>query len=258
MVYHKRVLAVASKIKREYDTEVKPHRKLAIRGNGYQRGADVRNLQQSVNYLIDHGWAYTEVKKLSTDGVYGRNTDAQVRRMAQAMGVILIRGITEYVQKIICRDIWRTRAQHKRAEKWKRKNTGSRGRALVLYRACLKISNQHRSYVYGGGHGPLFRNFTSHGGLDCSSSTGYGLWLAKIWDQPYAVTSGQMAHMFEPGPGKYITIYANADHVWIRFRGLGRYWRFDTSPWGSGGDGPRMRITPRSTRGFVARHPKGL
>lgn len=249
---------MATKMTRRYDTEIEPHRTLAVHLSGYQRGNDVKYLQRSVNYLLDHGWEYTSVKRLSVDGIYGKNTDAQARRMAQAMGIKLIRGITPYVQKILARDAWRTRAQKKRAENWKRKNTGDRARALDLYRACLKISNQNRNYIYGGGHSLPFKYFTAHGGLDCSSSTGYAFWLAHIWSEFAAVTSGQMAHMFEPGPGKWVTVYANNDHVWIHFRGLGRYWRFDTSPWGSGGNGPRMRITPRSTRGFVARHPKGL
>lgn len=55
----------------------------------------------------------------------------------------------------------------------------------------------------------------------------------------------------EEGAGNWITVYANAGHVFVVIAGL----RFDTS--GSGESGPRWQ-SGRSTAGFVARHPAGL
>lgn len=137
---------------------------------------------------------------------------------------------------------------------------GVRGKVLArkLYDECVKVSNQGRSYRYGGGHGLAFSHYTSRMPLDCSSATGYGLRLAGLFPQPEPVVSGTMAHMWEHGKGRYVTIWANSYHVWIQFHGLGRFWRFDTSPWGSGSLGPRMRVGSRPTRGFTPRHPKGL
>jgi hypothetical protein len=56
----------------------------------------------------------------------------------------------------------------------------------------------------------------------------------------------------KPGPGKWVTIFANAGHAWMMVAGL----RFDTS--GLRIDGSRWTAQSRSTAGFVLRHPPGL
>jgi hypothetical protein len=54
------------------------------------------------------------------------------------------------------------------------------------------------------------------------------------------------------GPGKHVTIYANAGHMYMVVNGR----RFDTSArWQTGS---RWTSTARSTAGYVARHPAGL
>jgi hypothetical protein len=54
----------------------------------------------------------------------------------------------------------------------------------------------------------------------------------------------------EAGPGTWITLYANADHVYMVVAGL----RFDTS----GAHPSRWQIEPRSSAGFTVRHPTSL
>jgi hypothetical protein len=132
-----------------------------------------------------------------------------------------------------------------------------RQRAKELYHECLRISNQGRAYVYGGGH-TNFHNINSWQGLDCSSSSSYALWNAKLFAIDHAIVSGQFGNYFQAGRGRFVTIWYNPKHCWIQFHGLGKYFRFDTSPWGSGGRGPRMRVGPRPSTGFKACHPKGL
>jgi hypothetical protein len=67
-------------------------------------------------------------------------------------------------------------------------------------------------------------------------------------------------HFGEPGPGRWITIYANSGHVYVIVAGL----RFDTSGYDSPGapnageSGPRWRLGPRPSTNFVVRHPAGL
>ena len=56
----------------------------------------------------------------------------------------------------------------------------------------------------------------------------------------------------EPGPGKWITVYANAGHAFMVVAG----WRFDTVALASGGT--RWSQTMADTSGFVVRHPPGL
>ena len=56
----------------------------------------------------------------------------------------------------------------------------------------------------------------------------------------------------EPGPGKWITIYANATHTYMVIAGL----RWDTVGDASG-TGPRWHAEPPYPEGFVVRHPAG-
>jgi cell wall-associated NlpC family hydrolase len=101
-------------------------------------------------------------------------------------------------------------------------------------------------YVWGGGHGSFVDS-----GYDCSGSVSYALAAAGLLDAP--LVSGQFAKWGSPGPGKWITIYANGGHVFMYVAGL----RFDTS----GRDGPfgsRWQTAPRSLAGFEVRHPTGL
>jgi hypothetical protein len=64
-----------------------------------------------------------------------------------------------------------------------------------------------------------------------------------------------------PGPGKWISIYANSDHVWIVIAGRA----FDTSHYGGPGiptgSGPRWLDQPTGNlddgASYVVRHPAG-
>ena len=55
-----------------------------------------------------------------------------------------------------------------------------------------------------------------------------------------------------PGPGRWITVYANSGHAWMQVAG----WRFDTVTLGGGGT--RWSQGGGEFDGFVARHPPGL
>jgi cell wall-associated NlpC family hydrolase len=101
-------------------------------------------------------------------------------------------------------------------------------------------------YVWGGGHGSF-----QDSGYDCSGSVSYALAAAGLLDRPLA--SGPLMSYGDPGPGRWITIYANAGHVFMFVAGL----RFDTSG-RNGPRGSRWQTGPRTLNGFVARHPPGL
>jgi hypothetical protein len=127
-----------------------------------------------------------------------------------------------------------------------------------FYAECKRISDAGGTYVYGGGHGGSLSSLTSGQGLDCSSSTSLALYRAGMFDGSSAITSGVFAQTWgEPGRGDRFTVWANAGHVWTQFHGIGNASRFDTSPYGSGGRGPRLRFTPRPTDGFTPRHWPG-
>jgi cell wall-associated NlpC family hydrolase len=99
-------------------------------------------------------------------------------------------------------------------------------------------------YLYGGGHGG-FKDTA----YDCSGSVSYALAAAGLVTSPMA--SGPFMSWGEAGPGRWITVYANAGHAFMVVAG----WRFDTSNLGSG---TRWTRAMRGTGGFVARHPPGL
>ncbi|HVW46792.1 MAG TPA: hypothetical protein VHA76_07055 [Solirubrobacterales bacterium] len=117
--------------------------------------------------------------------------------------------------------------------------------------AVQKVINQAntivgRPYVWGGGHA----GFYSYG-YDCSGSVSFALFGGGLIPEP--LTSGALEGWGEPGPGKWITVYANADHTFMEIAGL----RWDTVG-DARGTGPRWHLEPTSTAGFVARHPPGL
>jgi len=103
-----------------------------------------------------------------------------------------------------------------------------------------------RPYVWGGGHA----SFYSYG-YDCSGSVSFALFGGGLIPEP--LTSGALEGWGAPGPGKWITVYANAGHTFMEIAGL----RWDTVG-DARGTGPRWHLAPTSTAGFVARHPPGL
>ena len=100
-------------------------------------------------------------------------------------------------------------------------------------------------YAYGGGHGSFRAD-----AYDCSGSVSYALAAAGLLFSPLDSTGFES--WGEAGPGKWITVYANAGHAFMVVAG----WRFDTSALRGGGT--RWTRAMRDTAGFVARHPAGL
>jgi hypothetical protein len=136
-------------------------------------------------------------------------------------------------------------------------------RAKALYATCQHMSLQGRPYLYGGGHTKPLAQIKVTDGLDCSGSVCLSLKRVGLYAPAYATTAQGLMTWGVAGKGKYFTVWCKGGakgqaHTWIQFHGLGRVWRFDTSAWGSGGRGPRMRILPRPTAGFTPRHWPGL
>ncbi|MGH2861508.1 MAG: hypothetical protein ACRDLT_08370, partial [Solirubrobacteraceae bacterium] len=100
-------------------------------------------------------------------------------------------------------------------------------------------------YIWGGGHG----SFVS-AGYDCSGSVSYVLNAAGLLSAPEV--SGDFESYGGPGSGQWVTIYANAGHVWMQIAG----WRFDTVALAE--DGSRWSQGGGEYAGFVVRHPVGF
>ena len=83
-----------------------------------------------------------------------------------------------------------------------------------------------------------------------SGSVSYALHGGDLLDS--ALVSGDFASWGSPGPGRWITIYANGGHVYMVVAGI----RFDTSARSQ--TGSRWTMQQRDSAGFTVTHPKGL
>jgi peptidoglycan hydrolase-like protein with peptidoglycan-binding domain len=114
-----------------------------------------------------------------------------------------------------------------------------------------------KPYIYAGGHATW-----NAPGYDCSGSVSFVLHAAGLLSESEDSTG--LESFGEPGPGQWVTIYANAGHTWIVIAGLA----FDTAHWGPtapAGTGPRWLTKANATAnlddgtgGYVVRHPDGL
>jgi len=114
-------------------------------------------------------------------------------------------------------------------------------------KAAIAAANRihTKPYIWGGGHGRWWDE-----GYDCSGAVSYALHGAGFLEVP--MDSGEMTGWGEPGPGRWITVYANAGHAFAVIDGL----RWDTAG-DARGTGPRWHRSMVSAAGYVARHPAG-
>jgi hypothetical protein len=119
--------------------------------------------------------------------------------------------------------------------------------APAAVKRALRAGNrlQGKPYRFGGGH-----TRWEDDAYDCSGASSYVLRGIGGLNSPLDSTG--FMRWGRAGPGKWITTYANPNHMYVLIAGL----RLDT---GSGGaKGPRWRTTPRPPGNFTARHPAGL
>jgi hypothetical protein len=128
-----------------------------------------------------------------------------------------------------------------------RRGHARRGGAIGVISAGIAAANRiaRYPYRYGGGH----RSFHDSG-YDCSGSVSYVLHAMHALSSP--LDSSALMHYGAPGPGRWVTVYANPGHAYMTIRGR----RFDTSAQWQGGS--RWSIFDRSSSGYVVRHPPGL
>jgi cell wall-associated NlpC family hydrolase len=193
------------------------------------RGSSVRLLQRRLG--------------VAADGVFGPGTSRAVKTFQRK------RGLT--ADGIVGPSTWTALGVRGRHPVLKRARLGggvvSVPRHVTLLRRAVSAANriQFKPYIYGGGHGS-FRA----AGYDCSGSVSYVLHGMGRLDAP--LDSGELMSYGKPGPGRFVTIYANASHAFMVIDGR----RYDTSVRAPSGSrwGPGMR----STSGYVARHPAGM
>jgi hypothetical protein len=124
-------------------------------------------------------------------------------------------------------------------------------------RGMIAAGNQivGKPYLYGAGHGlPLDEIAPAY---DCSSSVEHLLYGGGLLPIGYGAASGALESFGRPGPGRWVTIFASADHVFMYVAGL-RWDTHDAAGPGDGSAGIGWHPLVRGSAGFVARHPAGL
>jgi peptidoglycan hydrolase-like protein with peptidoglycan-binding domain len=210
------------------------------------RGHDVRVLQA---YLSKAGFA-TPVA-----GVFGPLTESNVRAFERAQG-LRVDGVVSRAEAAVLRRVAADVAAPAgppgppppppafatlRADG----TAAAPANAPAAVRATIAAANQIAStpYLWGGGHARW-----DDKGYDCSGSVSFALHGAGLLDASEDSTGFESYG--DPGPGRWITLYANADHVYAVIAGL----RYDTS----GANPSRWQTPMRTGEGFVVRHPAGL
>ncbi|MGH3267200.1 MAG: hypothetical protein ACRDNS_35055, partial [Trebonia sp.] len=119
--------------------------------------------------------------------------------------------------------------------------------APAAVKAAINAANTISTtpYIWGGGHGSWYSS-----GYDCSGAVSFALFGGGLLDRP--LTSGELESWGQPGPGRWITVYASPTHTYAVIAGL----RWDTVGDASG-TGPRWHVGPAYPQGFVVRHPAG-
>ncbi len=116
--------------------------------------------------------------------------------------------------------------------------------------AVINAGNEiaHLPYIWGGGHATY-----EDSGYDCSGSLSFVLAAAGLLKS--TETSGELMNYGDPGPGKWITIFANQGHTFAYIAGL----RFDTVALAeTGSRWSNRKADEPDLSSFAVRHPPGL
>src|SRR5919109_1063780 len=196
--------------------------KTGVRASAAQSKSEVRGLQRALG--------------ISADGVFGPQTERAVKRFQRQHGLVADGVVGPATRRALGLGSGAV---------LKRRSAGGEGHvdAGTLSRIIAAANAiAEADYRYGGGH----RSFQDSG-YDRSGSSPYALPGGGLLSSP--LDSTRFMRYGEPGPGRHVTIYANSGHAFMVVDGR----RYDTSALGE--TGSRWTSTPRSSRGFVARHP---
>jgi peptidoglycan hydrolase-like protein with peptidoglycan-binding domain len=208
------------------------------------KGHDVRVLQ---DYLTLAGFPTT------IDGSFGTTTKVNVIRFQRQQHMIANGVVTFTVNTALRALVARANPATTPAGQAVLNPSGlasAPAGAPAAVQAAVAAANRiaHTPYVWGGGHASF-----NASGYDCSGSVSYALHGANLLSSPEV--SGSFESYGSPGPGHWITIWANGGHVYMQIAGL----FYDTGAQ-SGSNGNDRWSTQRASPagGYVVRHPAGM
>jgi peptidoglycan hydrolase-like protein with peptidoglycan-binding domain len=203
-------------------------------GEGEEGGGDAVSRLQSALHL-------------QADGNFGPETEAAVKRLQARHGLTVDGVVGPATWGVLGIKSQQTlNPPHSALSGSSSRESSAGGGSSVVARVIAAGDEiATRPYVYGGGHG----SFQSTG-YDCSGSVSYALHGGGLLSSPE--DSSQLESYGEAGPGRYITIYANAEHAFMVVDGK----RFDTIAQQE--TGTRWAGSVGDTSGYVVRHPAGM
>jgi peptidoglycan hydrolase-like protein with peptidoglycan-binding domain len=214
------------------------------------KGHDVRVLQ---GYLTLVGFATT------VDGAFGPATKTNVIQFQFTHGFKANGVVTYAVQLALRQAVAKALAGGAVGKATINSNgtatapSGAPAAVVTMVNAANQIIS--KPYIYAGGHSRW-----NDSGYDCSGAVSYVLHGAGMLSSSEDSTG--LESYGSPGPGKWVTIYADAAHTWIVIAGRA----FDTADFGGpnipGGTGPRWRSNPTGNLAdggnYIVRHPSNL
>jgi peptidoglycan hydrolase-like protein with peptidoglycan-binding domain len=214
------------------------------------KGHDVRVLQ---SYLTLVGYA------TNVDGAFGPGTQTNVMQFQQSH-LLTADGVVTYGVQVVLRQAVAQALAGGAVGKATINSDGTASApagAPAVVQKVIAAANQiiDKPYIYAGGHGKW-----NDSGYDCSGAVSYALHGGGLLSSSEDSTG--LESYGAPGPGKWITIYADAAHTWVVVAGIA----FDTANFGGpnipSGTGPRWRRNPTGNLAdggnYVVRHPAGL
>jgi peptidoglycan hydrolase-like protein with peptidoglycan-binding domain len=216
------------------------------------KGHDVRVLQ---SYLTLAGFP-TDV-----DGDFGPTTSTNVVKFEQANGLatndVMTYAQSQVLRQVVAKTITSTGPVSTATLNSDGTVTAPAGAPQAVQEVIAAANSIiDTPYIYGGGHGKF-----NDSGYDCSGAVSFALHGGNLLSAPEDST--ELESYGSPGPGQWITIYADAGHTFVVVAGLA----FDTAHYGPttpAGTGPRWLTAANATANlsdggdYIVRHPSGL